>query len=148
MGRWEHHNGLKSWEDMQVNYLQQRSCQKQAFQKRYYRKILLRTNKDGSDIGFIQVKSCHPDISASFILNEIHEQWINAPDNQVAVFVWFGSSKKNESPRYLDCFKKEVAKACVKHGAHRTKYWERRFYPTDLNQQWENDWKIFVKYMF
>jgi hypothetical protein len=36
--------------------------------------------KDGSLLGFIQVKSCHPDRSASFILTESHESWLNAPD--------------------------------------------------------------------
>jgi hypothetical protein len=64
--------------------------------------------KDGSDVGFIQVKSCHPDRSASFILRESHEKWSNAPDNQHVVFVWLGSPRRNESPRYWVASKREV----------------------------------------
>src|SRR4030065_2468669 len=46
--------------------------------------------KDGSEIGYIQVKSCHPDRSRSFLLRVSEEKWINSFDNQYVVFVWLG----------------------------------------------------------
>jgi hypothetical protein len=103
-------------------------------------------SKDGSEIAYIQVKSCHPDRASSFILRENHEQWLNAPDNQFVVFVWLGSPRKNESPRYWIAAKKDVGKACVKHPAHNTNNWERRFSPHSLDPKWENNWPIFDKY--
>jgi hypothetical protein len=62
--------------------------------------------KNGGLVGFIQVKSCHPDRATSFILSEADEEWANANDNQFVVFVWLGSPKKNESPRYWIAKKK------------------------------------------
>jgi len=103
--------------------------------------------KDGSDAGFIQVKSCHPDRANTFILRKTHEQWINAPDNQFVIFVWLGSPKKNESPRYWIASKKDVGKACVKHSAHGTENWERRFSPKAFDPNWEDNWGVFKKYM-
>lgn len=103
--------------------------------------------KDGSDTGFIQVKSCHPDRANTFILRETHEQWVNAPDNQFVIFVWLGSPKKNESPRYWIASKKDVGNACIRHPAHGTENWERRFFPKDLDPKWDNNWDVFKKYM-
>lgn len=103
-------------------------------------------NKDGSDIAYIQVKSCHPDRASSFILRENHEQWVNAPNNQFVVFVWLGSPRKNESPRYWIATKKDVGEACVKHPAHNTMNWERRFSPRSLDAKWKNNWLLFDKY--
>ncbi|MGH7800688.1 MAG: hypothetical protein ACREOW_08670 [Thermodesulfobacteriota bacterium] len=103
--------------------------------------------KDGSEIGYIQVKSCHQDRANTFILQETHEQWVNAPDNQFVIFVWLGSQRKNESPRYWISSKKEVGNACVRHGAHGTKDWGRRFSPKDFDSKWENNWDVFKKCM-
>jgi hypothetical protein len=103
--------------------------------------------KDGSDAGFIQVKSCHLDRANTFILRETHEQWVNAPDNQFVIFVWLGSPKKNESPRYWIAPKKDVGNACVRHSSHGTENWERRFSPKHLDPKWENNWDVFKKYM-
>jgi hypothetical protein len=107
---------------------------------------LLIGKKDGSIVGFIQVKSCHPDRSTSFILRASEEKWVNAPDNQYVVFVWLGSPYKNESPRYWISKKKDVGAACLNHGAHGTENWERRFYPKDLNPTWGNNWDVFAPF--
>lgn len=98
--------------------------------------------KDGEVLGFIQVKSCHPDRANTFILRETDEKWIKANNNQFVVFVWLGSPKKNENPRYWIARKKEVGIACKKHSAHGTSNWERRFSLNDLNKKWENDWTL------
>jgi len=103
--------------------------------------------KDGSEIGYIQVKSCHPDRANTFILRETHEQWINAPDNQFVIFVWLGSPKRNEGPKYWIAPKKEVGNSCIKHPAHGTENWERRFSPKDFDPNWENNWDVLKKFM-
>jgi len=114
--------------------------------------------KDGSDIAFIQVKSCHPDRADSFILHKNHERWIDAADNQFVIFVWLGSPKKNESPRYWIAPKKDVGEACLKHPEHGTDHWDRRFFPQDsgpdrvpdsarLNPKWEDNWGVFKRYI-
>lgn len=103
--------------------------------------------KDGSVVGFIQVKSCHPERSATFILQEKDEKWVDALPNQFVVFVWLGAPSKKESPRYWIAKKKEVGEACVKHGAHGTSNWERRFYPKDFPERWENQWEVFEPFM-
>lgn len=103
--------------------------------------------KDGSEICFIQVKSCHPDRAKSFILREDNEQWVNAPENQFVVFVWLGSPTINEAPRFWIASKKDVGKACISHPAHGTQNWERRFSPDGLDPSWENNWSIFSKYV-
>ena len=108
---------------------------------------ILAGKKDGSDICFIQVKSCHPDRANTFILRENNEQWVNASDNQFVIFVWLGSPKKNESPRYWVALKKDVGDACIKHTAHGTSNWERRFSPKHFNPNWENNWGVLQKYM-
>lgn len=98
--------------------------------------------KDGEVLGFIQVKSCHPDRANTFILRETDEKWIKANNNQFVVFVWLGSPKKSESPKYWIARKKEVGITCKKHSAHGTTNWERRFSPNNLNKKWENDWAL------
>ena len=52
--------------------------------------------KNGEALGYIQVKSCHPDRAITFILRETDEKWAKAANNQFVVFVWLGSPKKNE----------------------------------------------------
>jgi hypothetical protein len=108
---------------------------------------LLIGKKDGSVVGFIQVKSCHPERSATFILKEKDEKWVESFPNQYVVFVWLGAPSKNESPRYWIATKREVGEKCVKHGAHGTSNWERRFFPKEFPESWENQWEVFKKFM-
>jgi hypothetical protein len=109
--------------------------------------------KDGGKVAYIQVKSCHPDRSNSFILRSDHEKWINAPENQFVVFVWLGSPTKNESPRYWIALKRDVGKACLTHPAHGTNNWERRFFPNHedprlrIEPNWENNWSLFNQFI-
>jgi hypothetical protein len=42
-------------------------------------------NKQGTKVGFVQMKACHPDRSASFIFRETDEKWFSAPRNQFCV---------------------------------------------------------------
>lgn len=87
-------------------------------------------NKDGDKVCFIQVKSCHPDRSSSFILSVKEETWAeDVSDNRFVVFVWLGSPSKNESPRYWIATRKEVGEACKAHYVHGDpNNWERRFW--------------------
>ena len=103
---------------------------------------LLAGAKDGTRLCFIQVKACHPDRSRSFILRETDEKWTIAPDNQVVVFVWLRSPRKNEPPKFWIAAKKTVGRACVKHSAHGTDNWERRFDPSMFPREWENNWPL------
>ena len=103
--------------------------------------------KDGEIVGFIQVKSCHPDRADTFILRETDEKWIKANNNQFVVFVWLGSPKKNGSPKYWIARKKEVGIACRKHPAHGTTNWERRFSISDLNDNWLNNRDVLKNYL-
>lgn len=100
--------------------------------------ILIGT-KDGTTMGFLQVKSCHPDRAESFILKEADEKWAEAPDNQYVVFVWLGSPQRNEGPQFWIAPKKAVGRACVEHPAHGTQNWERRFYLNDLRAEWKDN---------
>ncbi len=63
------------------------------------------------------------------------------------LFSLTGSRQKNESPRYWIASKKAVGLACVKHPAHGSENWERRFRPDKLNKEWKDNWGIFAKYM-
>ncbi len=108
--------------------------------------------KAGVKVGYIQVKACHPDRSDSLFLTANSENWIDAPENQLVVFVWLGSPAKNESPRYWVARKSEVGKACLSHPAHGTNNWERRFFPKhvdprlQLDPSWENNWTPLREY--
>jgi hypothetical protein len=102
--------------------------------------------KGGEATAFIQVKACHPDRSSTFILRETEEAWSSAPANQFVVFVWLGSPKKNESPRYWIASKAAVGTLCHNHPAHGTDNWERRFSIAQLPAAWENDWSVFSAY--
>jgi hypothetical protein len=101
--------------------------------------------KDGDLLGYIQVKSYHPDRGASFRLSADHEKWIDADDNKFVVLVCLGSSERNEPPKYWIATKKQVGEACQNHPA-KTRNRERRFYQGDLDPRWENNWNIFDKY--
>ncbi len=103
--------------------------------------------KNGKKMGFIQVKSCHPERSNTFILSENNEKWVNAEENQFVIFVWLGDPKTNESPSYWITKKKEVGKMCKNHPAHGTPNWERRFSPKDFPSKWKNNWDIFKEFL-
>jgi len=106
--------------------------------------------KDGEDVAFIQVKACHPDRSSTFILRETDEKWVDAPKNQFVVFVYLGSPKKNESPKYWIAKKRDVGAMCIEHPAHGTDNWERRFSRENadpkkaLDPKWESNWNAFA----
>jgi|SRR6516162_4644197 len=107
-------------------------------------------DKAAKNVAFVQVKACHPDRSASFILRETHGAWCEAAENQFCVFVWLGRPGTFEPPRYWIARKSEVGRACVNHPSHGTKNWERRFFPPrqgnspyDLPAEWENRWSLF-----
>lgn len=117
---------------------------------------LMAGGKDGGHICFVQVKSCHPDRSDSFILGQDDESW--AADNQphrLVVFVSLGSPGKNEPPSYWIATRREVGEACRKHPAHGTKNWERRFWmevkkwgeDAALPAVWRDRWTLFSPYM-
>jgi hypothetical protein len=108
---------------------------------------LLVGQKGGQATAFIQVKSCHPDRSSTFILRETEDSWSDAPPNQYVVFVWLGSPKKSESPRYWVATKREVGALCSAHPAHGTANWERRFSLPQLPRHWENNWQLFNAYL-
>ena len=108
---------------------------------------ILAGRKDGSRVCFIQVKACHPDRSASFILRQSEEKWETALENQFVVFVWLGSAKKGDPPEYWVASKREVGRACVSHSAHGTKNWERRFYRKDLSPAWKDRWTVITSYL-
>lgn len=102
--------------------------------------------KDGANTAFIQVKTCHPDRSSTFILRETEESWTDAPVNQYVVFVWLGSPAKNGSPKYWVATKRAVGSLCQNHHAHGTHNWERRFSPSDFPSSWANNWDTFSSF--
>jgi len=107
--------------------------------------------KRGVLLGYIQVKSCHPDRATSFLLEAKHEKWYEeADDNQFVVLVWLGSPRRNECSEYWIAKKKEVGKACIEHSQHGTNNRERRFPRSHLDNKyhkWKNNWDIFKDYM-
>lgn len=103
-------------------------------------------NKEGTEVGFVQVKACHPDRSASFILRQTHEDWQHAAPRHLCVFVWLGSVRSNEPPRYWIAPKQEVGQLCLAHSAHGTGNWERRFFRGDFPPAWENRWSLFDRF--
>lgn len=101
-------------------------------------------NKGGTKVGFIQVKACHPARASTFILRDSDEAWCSSKDNVFCVLVWLGHpDKKDDPPRYWIASKREMGEMCVKHNAHGTQNWERRFDPKDIPQAWENRWSLF-----
>ena len=100
--------------------------------------------KDGSALGLIQIKACHPDRAKTFILRETDERWVNASDSEFVVFVWLGSPGVNEAPRYWIALKSDVGHVCVRHPAHGTTNWERRLRVDELEAQgWRDNWALF-----
>lgn len=108
---------------------------------------ILFSDKDGRTSGYIQVKSCHPDRSKSFILKDKNELWTDSRDNHFVAFVWLGRPLENENPKYWIASKKEVGKACKSHQAHGSSNWERRFYCKDFDKKWENNWKLIEEFV-
>jgi hypothetical protein len=102
--------------------------------------------KDGTNTAFIQVKSCHPDRSSTFILRFTEEAWVAAPENHYVIFVWLGSPKSNEPPSYWIATKRNVGNLCLQHLAHGTDNWERRFSREALPIAWKNNWDTFVTF--
>ena len=109
--------------------------------------------KDGEVLGYIQVKSCHPDRSNNWKFKAKDEEWINAPKNKFVVFVWLGSPFKNESPRFWIATKQEVGKHLIKDPAHGTSNVERRIHLQHKNpvfvihKKWENDWALLENFL-
>ena len=103
-------------------------------------------SRDGAKLCYVQVKSCHPDRSKSFILKETHELWSTKPIGEFCVFVWLGSARANESPRYWIAEKQEVGRLCIVHPAHGTPNWERRFNANILPEEWLNRWSLFDEF--
>lgn len=108
---------------------------------------ILVANKDGTQIGFVQVKACHPDRSRGFILRETDEKWAVDETANLCVFVWLGKTASNEPPRYWIATKREVGLACTSHSAHGTTNWERRFDPKDFPEAWFGRWSLFDRYL-
>jgi len=79
-------------------------------------------------------------------LRETNEAWCSEPPNKFCVFVWLGAPGTYEPPRYWIALKSEVGEACIRHSAHGTENWERRFFPHDFPQHWENRWSLFDAY--
>jgi hypothetical protein len=109
---------------------------------------ILAAKKGGSELAYIQVKSCHPDRGSTFRLDEKHEEWKNAKDNEYVVFVWLGSPSKNESPKYWIASKRDVGLACINHSCHGDKNNRERRFICDgknncLNKEWLNNWTVF-----
>ncbi len=103
-------------------------------------------SKDGTKIGFVQVKAYHPDRSGSFLLKNTEERWCSAKAHEFCVLVCLGATVSNEPPRYWIATKREVGELCVRHGAHGTSNFERRFFPQDLPQEWESRWSLFDEF--
>jgi hypothetical protein len=108
-------------------------------------------DKEGTRIGFIQVKSCHPDRSSTFILRETDESWRDAKPGHFCVLVWLGrvgsiGAPHHDPPRYWIASKCEVGDECIAHSAHGTPNWERRFGLEKLPKEWENRWDLFDQY--
>lgn len=104
--------------------------------------------KGDNSLGYIQVKSCHPDRGDSFRLDESDEKWEKvAKNNQFMVFVWLGSPTKNESPRYWIARKKDVGTACKKKRPKNLNNKERRFWLKHLDANWENNWDVLKEFL-
>jgi len=110
-------------------------------------------SKDGDVLGYIQVKSCHPDRGNSWPLTVKHEEWVHSARNEFVVFVWLGSPTKNESPRFWVATKREVGKHLVKYPTHGTKNTWRRMGLRNKNPvfvipgKWENNLALLEEFL-
>jgi len=111
------------------------------------------SKKDGKKVGYIQVKSYHPDRGQSWKFSAKNEEWVNASKNSFVVLVRLGSPKINESPSFWITTKREVGRHCIKDPAHGTKNKDRRIQFSQRNpriavhEKWENNWKIIEQYL-
>ncbi len=115
--------------------------------------------KDGPSIGYIQVKSCHPDRALTFRLSSKDERWENSANNEYVVFVWLGSPRTNSAPTYWIAKKQEIGRFCKENRPLNPKNKERRFapnkesylcnnlWPVRLKEAWYNNWAIFSEYI-
>jgi hypothetical protein len=103
-------------------------------------------SKDGTKLGFIQVKAYHPDRSGSFLLKHTEEKWCSAKAHEFCVLVCLGATATSDPPRYWIASKREVGEACLRHGAHGRPNFERRFFPKDLPQEWESRCSLFDEF--
>jgi len=113
---------------------------------------LMIANRDGSKIGYVQVKACHPQRSSTFILHATDEKWADPSESKnrerFVVFVDLGNPVKNESPSYWITTRTEVGKACISHPAHGTYNWERRFSKSALDAKgWRDNWGLFTEFL-
>lgn len=109
--------------------------------------IIVGSKLNESIVGYIQVKSCHPDRSDSFLLTESAEVW--AKDNRQSsycILVWLGKTTERDPPRYWIAYKHEIGTLCLSLGSHGTSNWERRLYTEDLPREWESRWELFNIY--
>lgn len=113
---------------------------------------LMIANRDGSEVGYVQVKACHPKRASTFILHATDEKWADLDSNNASkrfvVFVDLGNPDRNGNPSYWIATRVEVGNACISHPAHGTDNWERRFGKKDLIVKgWENRWSLFDKFL-
>ncbi len=105
--------------------------------------------KGGSQLAYIQVKSCHPDHGETFLMPNTGGKFTKAPDNEFVVFVWLGSPfPKRESPEFWIATKKDVGEAMqepsVREKAGRMCFFRRE----DLTRRgWKDNWAILRPYL-
>lgn len=110
-------------------------------------------NKDGSEVGYIQVKSCHPQRANSFILHDKDENWADVSKTKndkerYVVFVDLGNPTSCGSPSFWIATRSEVGQACISHSAHGTTNWERRFSRGNLSERNRQDrWGLFDRFL-
>lgn len=115
--------------------------------------------KGGKNVGYIQVKSCHPDRSKTFQLDKSFDRWVeSAKENEYVVFVWLGSAKTSASPIYWIATKKDVGYLCKKHNEKFPESKDLRVAPekasklnvnwnyTRLDENWLGKWELFRSY--
>jgi len=113
---------------------------------------LMIANRDGSKIGYVQVKACHPQRSSTFILRATDEKWADSNEHKnrerFVVFVDLGNPDENKSPSYWIATRLEVGNACISHLAHGTHNWERRFGKQSLTEKgWKDRWSLFDHFL-
>lgn len=116
--------------------------------------------KSGTRLGWVQVKSCHPDRSKTFRVDlDECQEWSKAGDNEYVVFVWLGSPSNDEPPIYWLTRRAEAGRMGVEHAPKNPENTERRFAPdiesmlfpkwkgTRVRRRWLNNWKLFDPYV-
>ncbi len=159
--QWKKNLGSQAGEMYVCAELSKRGIPNALLRKNFSDDDIIIGKKDGTKIGYIQVKACHPDHGGkTFPLQEKHAKWVNSNENEFVVFVWLGSAKKNETPVYWITRKKDVGVIIQKYKPRHENNRERRFRPDVesnlnvkwkhgllLNKDWRNNWDIFEQYM-